>query len=353
MTELFAALVALNISSGILPPLPEAVANNAVARVDVPVKSNTANSQGTQTYLLSFMGLGQGKGYQDVHNRAYKLALEDAQMWQTIKPVPSSITPTGRLAAIAVGVGPYAYLFGGYTVDAKHHEISTPDVYRYDVTNNRYERLADMPVPVDDAVALTYQDRYIYLISGWHMDGNVNLVQVYDTQKNRWQQASPYLAVPTFGHAASIIDNVIVVCDGVATVPKKDKRRGFEAVAQCRKGTINPNNPLSIDWRVIDHPTGKSRYRMASHGVSDTAVFFGGAHNPYNYNGIGYNGAPAAPTNEIWRYHVPTNSWQVSQSTYKSMDHRGLIPYKDALYVIGGMTQAQTVTPNVVNILAR
>ena len=40
-----------------------------------------------------------------------------------------------------------------------------------------------MPVPVDDSVALSYKERYIYLISGWHNDGNVNLVQVYDTKK--------------------------------------------------------------------------------------------------------------------------------------------------------------------------
>jgi hypothetical protein len=42
-----------------------------------------------------------------------------------------------------------------------------------------------MPVPVDDDISLPYQSRYIYLISGWHNDGNVNLVQLYDTKTNQ------------------------------------------------------------------------------------------------------------------------------------------------------------------------
>jgi len=44
-----------------IPPLPEPVANNAVATVNID----------QQQYLLSFMGLGQGKGHKDVHNRAW------------------------------------------------------------------------------------------------------------------------------------------------------------------------------------------------------------------------------------------------------------------------------------------
>lgn len=47
-----------------------------------------------------------------------------------------------------------------------------------------------MPVPVDDSVSLTYQDRYIYLVSGWHKDDNVLNVQMYDSQTDIWVPAT-------------------------------------------------------------------------------------------------------------------------------------------------------------------
>jgi hypothetical protein len=68
------------------------------------------------------------------------------------------------------------YVFGGYTVIKEHSEMSVPDVYAYHVLEDHYKALTFMPVPVADSIALPYQNRYIYLISGWHNDGDVNLV---------------------------------------------------------------------------------------------------------------------------------------------------------------------------------
>ena len=172
----------LSLALASIPALPEPVANNAVAKVSIQ----------KQTYFLSFMGLGHDKKHSSVHNKVWALKLGDSQ-WQAKTGVPSSLPIKGRLASTAVGLGEYAYVFGGYTVASDHTETSSPDVYKYDVINDTYSQLANMPVPVDDSVALSYRQRYIYLISGWHNDGNVNLVQVYDTQNNTWQQASPFL----------------------------------------------------------------------------------------------------------------------------------------------------------------
>lgn len=155
-----------------LPTLPEAVANNAVATTTID----------DEQYLFSFMGLGQGKTHKDVHNNAWKLNLSKQPLkWESISAVPSSLELKGRLASIAVGMSDNIYLFGGYTVASSHEEVSAPDVYQYHIPSDTYNKLEPMPVPVDDAVVLTYRDRYIYLVSGWHNDGNVNLVQVYDT----------------------------------------------------------------------------------------------------------------------------------------------------------------------------
>jgi len=154
--------------------LPEPVANNAVTQLSIENKD----------YLLSFSGLGKNKTYQDVHNMAFIYDV-NLKKWQSIAAVPIE-TPinglTGRLASVATSIKSKAYIFGGYTVAKDHSEVSVPDVYSYDVTNANYQKLASMPVPVDDSVALPYNNRYIYLVSGWHNDGNVNLVQLYDIE---------------------------------------------------------------------------------------------------------------------------------------------------------------------------
>ena len=323
-----------------IPPLPEAVANNAVASVTVD----------DEQYLLSFMGLGQGKTYKDVHNRAWKLNLAQQPMkWEAISPVPSTLKLKGRLASIAVGVGENVYLFGGYTVASSHEEVSAPDVYQYHLPSDTYTKLDPMPVPVDDAVALVYRDRYIYLISGWHNDGNVNLVQVYDIAKSEWFQASPFLGEPVFGHAGGIVDNQIMICDGVRTMPSMHKRRSFAQQTACFRGEINPTQPNKINWHSWFHPTDAGRYRMAAAGdpENDRILFVGGSLNPYNFNGIGYNGQPSEPTTEIWSYHVDKRTWEIIKSENATMDHRGLINIGDSWFTLGGIASKQIVIPDV------
>ena len=323
-----------------LPSLPEAVSNNAVAKV----------STESGDYLLSFMGLGAGKTYHDVHNKAWALSLNTAQAessWLQKSSVPSSLPLKGRLASIAVGVKDKAYLFGGYTVSEDHSEVSSPDNFMYHVGTDHYTKIANMPVPVDDAVALVYQQRFIYLISGWHNDGNVNLVQVYDVQQDTWSQASPYLGVPVFGHAGGIVGNKMVVCDGVKVQAREGKRRTFVSEPACYLGIIEPTNPLKIDWRALAHPTSVARYRMASAGIVSTSkmVFFGGSDNPYNYNGIGYNGEPSEPSKHVWVYDLVSQKWSVSSAMLASMDHRGAVRVntngKAQLLTIGGMGAKQ------------
>ena len=179
---------------------------------------------GQQPHLVSFMGLGEGKTFKDVHNKVWSLSLAEEKPWQERKSVPSSLTLKGRLASVATSIESKAYLFGGYTVAEDHTEISSPDNFVYNLKTDTYNLIAPTPVPTDDAVALTYENRFIYLISGWHNDGNVNLVQVYDVQNDTWQQASPFPGAPVFGHAGGIVDNQMVICDGVKVQPRLKQR---------------------------------------------------------------------------------------------------------------------------------
>lgn len=325
--------------------LPSPVTNNAVTQVEV---------DGEQ-YLLSFSGLGANKGYRDVHNKAYRYQVNRNE-WREISPVPLSqgnrvLTKnlTGRLASVATSIKDKAYVFGGYTVAKDHSEVSISDVYAYDVKRDSYQRLAPMPVPVDDSVALSFQNKYIYLVSGWHNSGNVNLVQLYNVETNQWQQATPYPGKAVFGHAGGIVGNKMLVCDGVAIKVHKERRRSYQDEAACYLGIINEKNPMRIDWRVVKHPTKNARYRMAAVGLKarHEIVFIGGSDNPYNYNGIGYDGKPSQPSNAIWRYNLATNQWQIFHSKVATMDHRGLLVSQGELITLGGMAKKQKVLKGI------
>ncbi|MBU2881138.1 galactose oxidase [Psychrosphaera sp. B3R10] len=324
------------------PLLPEPVTNNAVATVTID----------DVQYIVSFMGLAAGKSYKDVHNKTWKMTVDKAGQyspWQQVRSVPGSLKLKGRLASIAIGVDDKIYLFGGYTVASNHTEQSAPDVYSYDVLTDHYNLLPPMPVPVDDAIALSYRNRYIYLVSGWHNDGNVNLVQMYDIVKNEWRQASPFLGAPVFGHAGGIVDNQLMVCDGVKTVAHMTRRRSFAQQTACYLGEIDVMNPAQINWYEWVHPTDEGRYRMAAAGdiENDRIIFVGGATNPYNFDGIGYDKIPSEPTSEIWSYYLSTRTWKVTESKETTMDHRGLINVGDKWITVGGMGNKQIVLDQV------
>lgn len=321
--------------------LPEPVANNAVTHITLENKD----------YLLSFSGLGKNKTYRDVHNKAFIYDVNQRK-WQAIADVPIEKPInglTGRLASVATSIKSKAYVFGGYTVAKDHNEVSVPDVYSYDVTNANYKKLASMPVPVDDSVALPYKGRYIYLVSGWHNDGNVNLVQLYDIKTDTWQQASPFPGKPVFGQAGGIVGNTLVICDGVRVDVHINKRRSYAAEASCYLGKINKKMPSKIAWQLLPHPTGKSRYRMAAVGIDkyQKIIFIGGSDNPYNFNAIGYNGQASSPDDGVWIYDIKTQRWQVRTTPHATMDHRGLLFFDDQLITIGGMGENQQVLQTI------
>jgi N-acetylneuraminic acid mutarotase len=329
-------VVAQSIQTEPLPALNQAVSNNAVTLV----------STGEGDYLYSFLGLGSGKTWRDISSAAAVLN-PGATRWTELKPVPGA---SGRLAASAVTAAGAAWLFGGYTVAADGSEESTPGVYRIYPGESHLQRVTDIPVPVEDAVVLAYQDRYVYLVSGWHDLGNVNLVQVLDTKTMQWTQATPWPGAPVFGHSGGISDAQMLVCDGVRIrYPADDSPREFLSSNECWLGRIDAENHRRIHWRPVPAHPGAARYRMAATGdVNQHVVFVGGSANPYNFNGIGYNGVPAGTETSVFSYSFTTGKWQqhgdLPQGT---MDHRGLPWSNGWYYLVGGMQEKQTVTANV------
>ncbi|WP_103666155.1 Kelch repeat-containing protein [Gracilimonas amylolytica] len=317
-------------------PLPIEISNNAIA---------SATVDGVP-YIYSFSGLEKGKTYSDVSDFAARYNANE-NIWEEIPGVPDKI---GRLGSTAETVNGNIYIFGGYTVDEDSAEASTSEVFKYNPVANSYERVADMLLPVEDAVSLVYQDRYIYLVSGWNYTNNVSNVQVYDTETNSWEHATPYPGPPVFGHAGGMVGNTMVLSDGVQAIVD-DGERLFKMSPGSIKGEIDAEDHTTINWsRIPTHP-GEARYRMAAMGVSspvEMIVFVGGTSNPYNYNGIGYNLRPANPQTEVFGYRLDTQEWVIlgAQPT-PTMDHRGMGKANGEYYIIGGMTEGQSVTDKV------
>lgn len=321
------------------PELPRPLGNNAVAAAMVS----------GHPWLFSFLGLESGRDYRAITTRAFALDIERGR-WEALPDVPGR---AGRLAATAQSIGDRVYVFGGYEVAADGRETTSPATDIYIASERRYARGADQPVPLDDAVSGVWRDRLIYLISGWSTDRTVTTVQAYDPTADQWIAATPIPGTPVFGHAGGLVDNTIVYCGGAKMLDTGTPKYGISG--ECFRGDIDPETPASITWRAIAAHPGAPRYRAAAGPVRTAAqtgiMFVGGTANPYNYNGIGYNGQPAEPEAATWIYDVAEDAWMPGpRLAAPTMDHRSLAHAAGAWWVVGGFTRGQAVTAGVTRL---
>lgn len=309
------------------PPLPMPVSNNAVAAAE------TADGWA----LFSFLGIDDTRRREGITTAAFRWTLGGTG-WRRIGSVPGE----PRLAATAETVGGLIYVFGGYTVAEDGTERSVPDVLVYHPDRDFWTRAASIPTPVDDAVSGVWRDSLVYLVSGWHDSDNVSLVQVYDPAADRWQQATPIPGPPVFGHAGGISGDAIVYVDGTRV---DDRPRRFALETSSWLGHIDPAEPTRIAWRRLpDHP-GPGLYRAAAVGTDRLVLFGGGTDNPYNYDGMGYDGRPSEPLDGVFAWDVGTAMWrELAPLEVPTMDHRALVAAAGHVYAIGGMGPGRTVT---------
>jgi N-acetylneuraminic acid mutarotase len=142
----------------------------------------------------------------------------------------------------------------------------------------------------------------------------------------------------------------MLVCDGVRIqYPADESPREFLPSNQCWSGKIDSGNHRRLRWHQVPAHPGDARYRMAATGDSQQRVVFaGGSSNPYNFNGIGYDGVAAEPETSVFAYNFKTGEWQLhGDLPHGTMDHRGL-PFSDGwYYLIGGMRTGQSVVADV------
>jgi N-acetylneuraminic acid mutarotase len=228
--------------------------------------------------------------------------------------------------------------------------MAVPDVNIYEPAHDQWSRGPDLPVPVGDAVVGLYHDRYIYMIGGRSSKGPVSDVQLFDVEKNRWSQATALPGGAVFGHAGGLVGETIVFVDGARSNPAGNSPR-FVASDECWIGKIDHHNPGKVDWSKLPSHPGNARFRIAAGSSErDEKVYFaGGSDNPYDYNGIGYDGKPAEPSAVTFAFDLHSNKWETlnENTPNPTMDHRGLLVTREGLVIIGGMEKGQQVSARV------
>ena len=314
------------------PALPVPVTNNAVATL----------SRGPGAGVYSLLGVDSTKTWRGITRRAAFLP-RGARTWRALPPVPGAV---GRLAALAFGVRGRVYLFGGYTVDSAGAERSLPNVDIWDPIARRWRAGAPMPVAVDDAVGGVWRDSLIVIVSGWHDTDNVADVQWYDPVHDRWSKGTPFPGVPVFGGTGAVLGDHILVLDGAHRSTGAAK---YTLAPQTWIGTIDARDPMRIRWDSLGAHPGPVRYRAAMGGCGGRFVLAGGTDNPYNYNGIGYDGQPSLPLNRVLSFDVRSRVWREErEAPAATMDHRGLLIVDGTAWIVGGMRAPQTVAGDVV-----
>ncbi len=320
-----------------IPPMPSAHSNAAVAYL----------KNKDDYFLFRFFGLGSGKTWRDIKGGA-SVFNSKHQRWQNIQVFDDL---PGRLAASAITIQNRIYIFGGYTVAQDGSEVSTSEVFELNPESHKVTIISHMPVPVDDAVIFAWQDRYAVLISGWFNTGNVKNVQIWDNKTNQWHQATSFPGVPVFGHSGGIVENKFLVCDGVSSVKNAEGKNQFALVSDCYIGELNPNKIEQISWRKTAARPDGAKYRAAASGTKlfgARVVFVGGSDNPYNIDGIGYNGIASKASSAVMSFNFQTEQWQRHHAApIASMDHRGLLIHNADLILLGGLQDPQKVSKYV------
>jgi N-acetylneuraminic acid mutarotase len=314
--------------------LPMPIANNAV----------TTHVLDDTLFVYTFMGIDSTKVWSGISLMAARLNTV-TNVWQTLPDTPS---PPGEIAASAVTVDDVIYVIGGYRVSSTGSETTSQRVFRFDPVGSSWlPRAADLPVRTDDAVAGVWADSLIYVMSGWSFNHNVQDVQIYDPPSDTWAAATPLPDFGTFGGVGGVCGDQLVFMDGVADTGQFS----FDLVNRVVVGTINPNDPTDVTWEDRGPHPGAPVYRAAGWNLPDAdarLVISGGTDNPYNFDGIGYDGNPSEPLGQLWSYHPASDTYVFhDDKPVPTMDHRGFPFGGGRMWIVGGMEAGQVVTDRV------
>jgi hypothetical protein len=310
--------------------LPEPLSNNAVASVE--------GSDGCT--VVTALGLTAPRA-SAITSHAYAWTV-GTPAWRRLPDVPGK----PRIAASAVSLRGRVFVLGGYDVAPDGTETSHAEMVALDLKRSLWTTETALPVAIDDAVAVTFADRFIVVVSGWSTTAPVATTQVYDADTGTWTVGTPFPGTPVFGHAAAAFGNSMIVIDGVAQTAA-----GYAIKAQAWRGVFDPMQPANIVWSDLGKHVGPPLYRAAGVSAADGSLLFsGGSADPYNFDGLSYKSqSPSRPEAQTLSFDLRKLSFSTLAPTKPepTMDHRALARCGAAVYAVGGMVQGGAVRPSV------
>lgn len=317
-----------NLNQVALAPVPQAMASNAVARVDIAGRVR----------MYSFFGINGDMQPQNLLRTAYEYDA-DFGSWHALAPVPGE----ARMGASAIGVSGKIFLFGGYTFNSDNQENAINEVWRFDPLSQIYERLPPMPKAVYEAAVVAFKQRFILLLSGRNGDVGVNEVQIFDTVADKWLDSVAFTGTALYGHSAGSVENVVVLCGGA--------KPGVPMVRdECFSGVINEKNVRDIRWSSLPSLNGAGRLFAAATGsaASGHVVFAGGSLGWHSRHGSDLDARPVNAQDEVIAYHVGLARWERwGRLPIAGLNYRGLLELNGGFVTVGGVERNLRVIQTV------
>jgi hypothetical protein len=310
-----------------LSPLPDPTAFNVL----------TSASVGQDKFVYSFGGVTTNLTYENVHQKIYKYHIS-LDKWELINAELDTVAKFGYVASF---VNNRVYLIGGSYID----ETSIVDLASVNVYNPFSDTLEPnanpLPVPVSEHQQFIWRDSLIYVVSGWSNGNLTNDVQVFNPFFNVWELGTPlpesqiYVAA---GGSGYVIKDTIYYWAGANSADG-------ELTNYLRKGVINPDNPLEIEWSFESSSIDVNTFRPLASGHSETVFWFGGTRTFYELGTASWN-EEINPKARILMYGTRTKSYELVENTpFAQFGVTGLAKLGGGNWVVaGGIDSLQNIT---------
>ena len=203
------------------PPLTDSMIYPAIAQKD--------------NILYSFGGLSGGEKWQSTSAGLRYLNLKHRQMvWTSLKAMPAA----GRALAGMCEKDEVLYVFGGACLNKASKLINLAEIWSFDLKQNKWKRLPDMPFPTRCSLAFPWK-QWIILFASCLTDkaGKTKIsdkIFLYNTVDKSWQKFGkmPYSAAA----------NGIIKGNKIYLIGGEDKSKS--RVATCALGIIKIKNQV-------------------------------------------------------------------------------------------------------------
>lgn len=331
--NLLAAICVLSINLPLFAQTTPFTTINWTTAASQPFPVSEAQGKVVNGKLYSFGGFDSQKSPNFTPTSRAYVYNPGANTWAAIAPMPA-MNGTGRGGVTHAGFatdGTDIYFAGGYTSNAAGtgQIFGTREAWKYIVSENRYERIADLPIVIS-AGQLEYLDGKLYHIGGTNEARTFDYARVYRLDLSN--QAAGWVQLKAFPNPRQHMGSAAY--GGKIYIFGGQNGHDSNLITQ---DDVHRYDPATNAWtQMADLPTpsgtnGRGHISSSAIVVDNRIVVLAGEtiHN-------------SGRTNLVSAYDPATNSWQNLTSMPQSR-YSGVAAYLNGtLYYTGGSTSSIT-----------